>query len=68
MTGTDLSHAFWRKSSYSQAETSECVEVARVARTVAVRDSKNPDGPVVALSRTQWSGLLAKIKADCLGG
>ncbi|HTE86171.1 MAG TPA: DUF397 domain-containing protein, partial [Dehalococcoidia bacterium] len=34
----------WRKSTYSNAEQVDCVEVAVHG---AVRDSKNPDGPVL---------------------
>ena len=32
----------WRKSSYSSASSDNCVEVAAAARTIAVRDSKDP--------------------------
>lgn len=37
----DLSHAQWRKSSFS-GNTGNCVEVAVTKSGVAVRDSKNP--------------------------
>ncbi|PRY40515.1 DUF397 domain-containing protein [Umezawaea tangerina] len=45
--------AQWRKSSYS-GSGAQCVEVADSATTTAVRDSKNPDGPVVTFPRTTW--------------
>jgi uncharacterized protein DUF397 len=45
----------WRKSSRS-GETGACVELADPG---AVRDSKNPDGPVL---RTDLDGLLAVVK------
>ncbi|MCX4779750.1 DUF397 domain-containing protein [Streptomyces sp. NBC_01264] len=49
------------KSSYSsdQANT-ECVEVAtNVVGTVAVRDSKNADGPVIRLTPAAWAAFAA---------
>lgn len=36
----------WRKSSYSSGQGGECVELAPVG---AVRDSKNPTGPVLTI-------------------
>ncbi|MEU8623882.1 DUF397 domain-containing protein [Streptomyces sp. NPDC048669] len=45
------------KSSYSTAER-ECVEVARnVPHTVAVRDSKRLDGPVLLLAPAAWDAF-----------
>lgn len=42
----DLSRAEWRKSSKSSGNGGNCVEVARnLPGIVAVRDSKDPDGP-----------------------
>ncbi|MGW1772217.1 DUF397 domain-containing protein [Streptomyces sp. NPDC002104] len=49
------------KSSYSsdQANT-ECVEVAtNIAGTVAVRDSKQGDGPVIRVAPTAWADFAA---------
>lgn len=63
MTGSQLSHAAWRKSSHSETQTSECVEVARADRLVAVRDSKNPEGAVLTFSPDEWHELLADIKS-----
>jgi hypothetical protein len=47
----DLIDTQWRKSSYSASNGGNCVELADVAGAVAVRDSKNPDGPVLLLTR-----------------
>jgi hypothetical protein len=45
----------WRKSSFSQASTnSDCVEVALTEHGVALRDSKNADGPVLCVSAEAW--------------
>lgn len=57
----------WRKSSRSGTQDdTACVEVAalddRVARVVGVRDSKDPDGPRLVLSRAAWDGLLGRLK------
>ncbi|TDC58525.1 DUF397 domain-containing protein [Actinomadura sp. GC306] len=47
----DLRNAKWRKSTYTASNGGNCVELAGVAGAVAVRDSKDPDGPVLLLSR-----------------
>ena len=54
----DLTNAKWRRSSYSGPNGGNCVELAdvagaadAVAGVVAVRDSKDPDGPVLLLTR-----------------
>ncbi|MEU0397575.1 DUF397 domain-containing protein [Streptomyces sp. NPDC006208] len=51
----------WRKSSYSGSEGGECVEVAAHPAAVHVRDSKNPDGPVLTLAPATWSGFTATL-------
>lgn len=55
----------WRKSSYSSSG-GECVEVAaNLANSrgvVPVRDSKDADGPVLALSAPAFSTFLAGVK------
>ncbi|MFD7705795.1 DUF397 domain-containing protein [Streptomyces sp. NPDC059786] len=44
----------YRKSSYSNAER-ECVEIAtNIPATVAIRDSKNPTGPVLQVNASSW--------------
>ena len=58
MTGIDLSRAEWRKSSYS-GQSGNCVEVARnLPGLVAVRDSENPDGAKLVISRETWRVFL----------
>ncbi|MGK5554050.1 DUF397 domain-containing protein [Actinomadura kijaniata] len=53
--------AVWRKSTHSD-EKSECVEIAAVSAFVLVRDSKDVSGPVLALDRSHWRGLLCGIR------
>ncbi|WP_405615096.1 DUF397 domain-containing protein [Streptomyces sp. NBC_01511] len=50
------------KSSYSSGN-GECVEVARnVPGTVAVRDSKQPGGPVLRVTPGAWGALTAYVR------
>ena len=52
----------WRKSSYS-GSGNNCVEVTTTAPGIAVRDSKNPHGPILALTPDQWQVFTDAIKA-----
>jgi Domain of unknown function (DUF397) len=52
----------WRKSSYSGQ--GNCVEVAADGHGVAVRDSKDPDGPALALGQHAWKSFVETIKRD----
>lgn len=62
MDASDSDHTEWRKSSRSQPTQSDCVEVARLSRELAVRDSKDPYGGVIRLRAGAWAGLLKRIK------
>jgi hypothetical protein len=54
----------WRKSSYSGNGGGDCVEVARnLPATVALRDSKDPHGPVLTVAPDMWCGFIAEVKA-----
>ena len=60
----DLSHAIWRKSSYSSSTGQNCVEVAtNLPGMVAIRDSKNPDGPRLLIPAAEWRAFLRGLKA-----
>jgi hypothetical protein len=50
--------ATWRKSSYSGDTGGDCVEVAHLAPHIAVRDSKNPDGPVLTLTPGAFTAFV----------
>ncbi|MFE7315161.1 DUF397 domain-containing protein [Streptomyces sp. NPDC057555] len=52
----------WFKSSYS-ANGGQCIEVAaNVPGIVPVRDSKNPAGPQLTLTREAFAGLVEFAK------
>lgn len=52
----------WRKSSFSEGNTnSDCVEIAKTPELTAVRDSKNPEGGVLALPESAWQALRASL-------
>jgi Domain of unknown function (DUF397) len=60
----DLTSADWRKSSYSGNNGGNCVEVAgNLPGVVAVRDSKDPDGPALVLPREAFRALTGSIRA-----
>lgn len=56
----------WRKSSYSGGGN-DCVEVAFIGSTPAVRDSKDPDGGVIRIDGAQWRELLDAVSTGRLG-
>ncbi|MFJ8646110.1 DUF397 domain-containing protein [Streptomyces sp. NPDC093546] len=54
----------WFKSSYSDSsDGNDCVEVATTPGIVHVRDSKDPDGPHLALTPGAWAGFIADTTA-----
>jgi Domain of unknown function (DUF397) len=57
----DLSSANWRKSTLSA--TNGCVEVAVEDDGVAVRDSKDQNGPVLVFSRHEWAAFVGGVRA-----
>jgi hypothetical protein len=58
---SDLSGAVWVTSSYTGGQ--ECVEVARnLPGKVAVRDSKDPHGPVLTFTSGEWTAFTAGVK------
>lgn len=60
----DLSTVTWRKSSYSNNDGGECVEVADGCDAlVPVRDSKDPNGPALVFPAAAWASFIAGVKA-----
>ncbi|GAA4966495.1 hypothetical protein GCM10023205_33910 [Yinghuangia aomiensis] len=61
----ELGAAVWRKSSYSNGDGGNCVEVAgSVPEVVPVRDSKIHDSPVLLFSNSGWTSLVASVKSS----
>ena len=55
----------WHKSSHSGANGGNCVEVARtLPEAVAVRDSKDPDGPKLIFTPADWAAFTTAIRAS----
>lgn len=64
-------HAFrprWRTSSYSSGQGTDCVEVAALEADgrVGTRDSKDPLGPVLLFSRSEWGSFVDTVKNGSL--
>ncbi|MFD7167068.1 DUF397 domain-containing protein [Streptomyces violascens] len=49
----------WRKSSYSSGGGGECIEIAAHPTTIHIRDSKNPQGPQLAVAPASWAAFTA---------
>jgi hypothetical protein len=59
MDGERSSALRWRKSSFS-VNSGNCVELSPLAGGgVAVRDSKDPDGPVLRFTAAEWAAFRA---------
>jgi hypothetical protein len=57
----DLDLAVWTKSSRS-TDQGNCVEVAALGTTHALRDSKNPTGPALKFTTAAWSAFTNGIR------
>jgi hypothetical protein len=58
----DWTEQHWRKSQRSNT-TEGCVEYAVARETVAIRDSKDPDGPILTFSHDSWRAFVEAIKS-----
>lgn len=81
MSMMDSSRVIWRKSSFSGNGGADCVEVAVVPgdpilaghkpdadELYLVRDSKDPGGPTLAFTRSEWDAFVKGVKADEFDG
>jgi hypothetical protein len=61
----DLSQVMWRKSSYSNQDGGECLEVtADIPTFVPVRDSKNPAHGTLVFGADAWSEFVGSVKGQ----
>lgn len=65
----DLTSARWRTSSYSGGNGGQCIQVAALTKRpgdlgvlCAIRDSKDPAGPVLVFRSRQWYAFTTAIK------
>lgn len=56
----------WRTSTYSGSNGGNCMQIAAAGDTVAVRDSKDPHGPVLAFCPREWQRFTSQVKAGAL--
>lgn len=66
MNGTDLPDERWHKSSYSDGQAN-CVEVAIFGGQVAMRDSKDREGPALVFTHDAWAAFVGGVTAGELG-
>jgi hypothetical protein len=62
----ELTRHAWRKSTYT-VNVAKCVEFAEGQDGCAVRDSKDPTGPVISVGRAQWALMMAAIRRGQFG-
>ncbi|MFD9840383.1 DUF397 domain-containing protein [[Kitasatospora] papulosa] len=68
MRSLDLNAVTWRKSSYSNSDGGECVEVSDdFTAVVPVRDSKSPHGPALVFAADGWSSFVSAVKGGAVG-
>ena len=59
MVDPEWADIVWRKSSLS--ETGQCVEVAFLAESVALRHSQDPFGPVLTFTPSEWAAFVGGV-------
>ncbi|MGC0414964.1 DUF397 domain-containing protein [Embleya sp. AB8] len=62
-TASELTAAQWRKSSYSNGQGGDCVEIAPGLAVVPVRDSKDPGVGHITVAPAAWSALTTALRA-----
>jgi Domain of unknown function (DUF397) len=59
----DATFIQWHKSSYSNPNGNECIEVSSNDNAVGMRDSHNPDSAVLVVDHSEWTNFLNGITA-----
>lgn len=62
-TSPEMTNTRWRKSSYSNMNGGDCVEIADdLPGIVPVRDSKRPHSPTVVIPAPAWAAFIDELK------
>jgi hypothetical protein len=59
----DGKHPVWHRFT---CESSACIEVARLDTEILIRDSEDPDGPLLRFSQREWEAFVAGIRTSDL--
>lgn len=63
MSAAELGRVAWLKSSYSGSQSGNCVELAALAEgQVAMRNSRDPEGPALIYTRSEVSAFVRGAK------
>jgi hypothetical protein len=54
----------WVKSTYSSQDGGDCIEVAPTPHTIHVRDSKDPEGPILRFTPDAWAAFVAYARTQ----
>jgi Domain of unknown function (DUF397) len=66
VNGGGASHLAWRRG--RPCDSGACVEVADTGDAVLVRNSTDPDGARLRLSRDEWASFLESAKDGLFDG
>ncbi|WP_328944922.1 DUF397 domain-containing protein [Streptomyces sp. NBC_00250] len=64
----NLTGARRRKSSYSGDTGGQCIEIADLTAHIAVRDSKNPEGPAFRAAPVAFTAFVTAAVEGRIGG
>lgn len=70
MPETHTHFSYWRKSSRSNGQNGQCVEVGFTSDGAAtgIRDTKDRSYGTLAVSADAWAAFLANVKTDKING
>lgn len=63
MSAIDWSRVSFVKASASSIDGNECVEVGRVGDMFAIRNSEEPDGPLVEFTKAEMVAFAEGVRA-----
>jgi hypothetical protein len=60
--GFDTSRAVWRRAAENDDPPRGSVEVAFVDDLIGMRDSRQPEGPILVFTESEWDAFVAGAK------